>query len=71
MGDDKKADKKRGKKLELNKETIQELTEDQLNEVAGGIEIENSVGICKTGQKPIPLSERKFDPWTNPIGCTQ
>jgi hypothetical protein len=69
MGDKTKkpAEKKRGKKLELNKETIQELTDEQLNEVAGGIE--NSIGICKTGTVPVPLSRREFDPYTNPIPC--
>ena len=66
MGD--KQGKKPAKKLELNKETIQELTDEQLNEVAGG-EIQNSVGICKTGTKPVPLSERKFDDYTRPVRC--
>ena len=37
MGDDKKSDKKaKKKKLELNKETIKELSEQDLDQVAGG-----------------------------------
>ena len=36
MNDKKPAEKKRGKKLEINKETIQELSDDQLEQVAGG-----------------------------------
>ena len=72
MGDDNtKAEKKRGKKLELNKETVQELNDAQLEGVAGGIELENSYGICKGGEKPVPLSDRRFAPDTTPIGCTK
>jgi hypothetical protein len=65
MGD--KQTKKRGKQLELNKETIQELSEGQLDGVAGGID--NSVGICKGKEKPVPISERRFDIYTQPIQC--
>ena len=47
MGDTpKKAKKADKKKLELNKETVQELSDEQLGEVAGGIEY-NSNG-CGT-----------------------
>jgi hypothetical protein len=59
MGDEKKAKgKKPGKKLELNKETVQELSDTQLDDVAGGID--NSIGICKGGEKPVGISERRF-----------
>jgi hypothetical protein len=37
MGDNKKADKKAKKKLDLKKETIQELNDEQLDRVAGGV----------------------------------
>ena len=38
MSDEKKPDKKaKKKKLELNKETLQELKEDELDQVAGGL----------------------------------
>ena len=56
MGD--KQGKKPAKKLELNKETIQELSESELNQVAGGLE--NTYGICKGTEKPVPVSERRF-----------
>jgi len=38
--------KKRGKKLELNKETVQELSDDQLDQVAGGA-LKTGGGHCK------------------------
>ena len=38
--------KKRGKKLELNKETVQELNDEQLEDVAGGL-LGTKGGACK------------------------
>ena len=69
MSDQTKPDKQTKKKLELNKETIQELNDEQLNQVAGGLE--NSYGICKGTEKPVPVSERRFDINTQPIQCPE
>jgi hypothetical protein len=38
--------RKRGKKLELNKETVQELNDEQLEDVAGGL-LGTNGGHCK------------------------
>jgi hypothetical protein len=51
MGDEQKSKeerkgKKRGKKLELNKETVQELSEGELDDVAGGA-LKTGGGHCK------------------------
>src|SRR6185436_3685662 len=47
MGEEQKSKgKKRGKKLELNKETVQELTDEQLGDVAGGA-LKTGGGHCK------------------------
>ena len=44
--DDKKQDKKQGKKLELNRETVQELSDQDLDKVAGGVG--GKTGRCNT-----------------------
>jgi hypothetical protein len=70
MGDQKQTEKKPAKKLELNKETIQELSESELDGVAGGIG--NSVGICKGTEKPVPISDNiKINPDTTPHQCPE
>ena len=51
MADEKKPDekdKKDKKKLELNKETVQELTDEQLGDVAGGVLPEYNSDGCGT-----------------------
>jgi hypothetical protein len=53
MGDDKKAKKPRGKKLAVNKETIQELTDEALDQVAGGVCAPSVVPTGVQGQGPI------------------
>jgi hypothetical protein len=52
VGDEKKPDKKGkkfGKKLELNKETVQELNDEQLGDVAGGLAQPYNSNGCGTG----------------------
>ena len=57
MDKKKKAEKKpRGKKLELNKEAIQELSEGELDQVAGGVgtqAVNCRVAVEKVTAKPL------------------
>jgi hypothetical protein len=40
--------KKKAKKLELNKETVRNLTTDDLKKIAGGSDITHPISCCRT-----------------------